>query len=123
MGSPDQIYLGVQQFHESPLAAVAGCQKSAVRTLGGTLSIDGTALKRVLRESGHTAMEDALLNPNYVIFYLQTCDNIAVALSQGKLAFDSRNKIYHLSQQVCPFAPAIENTWRISISFLDVLII
>ena len=68
--------------------------------------------KKLLKASGHEAMEEALLTPNYAVFKLETTCNIAAALSDGKLSFDARLKTYKLDLPMCPFG-SMSDEWRI----------
>ena len=105
-------HIGLRMFYDSPLSAVAASRKTAVRVLGGTLSDTDRPAKKLLKASGHEAMEEALLTPNYAVFKLETTCNIAAALSDGKLSFDARLKTYKLDLPMCPFG-SMSDEWRI----------
>lgn len=78
--------LGVSDFFPSPIDAVIGLRKQAIKSLGGTLSNAGVARKKDLkRVSGTSKMQDALMCPNYKIFQLQTKMSVPEAVSKGLL--------------------------------------
>ncbi|CAK9068446.1 unnamed protein product [Durusdinium trenchii] len=97
--------LGLTHFSSSPMGAVWEFRKTAVRSLGGTLSSSVLPRKKALRSSSTAEkMEVALNDPNFVIFQLVTKDNIPALLGRKVLSYQPDGSYVFAAGQ-CPFLP------------------
>ena len=111
--------MSLQSWFASPLCAISQTRKENVRKLGLCLSETmephkGKANKRM---PGKTVIDAALECPNYVVWRLQTTENIAELLSQGflragKNKFELRTGLEHF----LPYGDA--NKWQVDYAFL-----
>ena len=97
--------LGLTHFSSSPMGAVWEFRKTAVRSLGGTLSSSVLPRKKALRSSSTAEkMEVALNDPNFVIFQLVTKDNIPALPGRKVLSYQPDGSYVFAAGQ-CPFLP------------------
>lgn len=97
--------MSLQSWFATPLCAISQTRKENVRKLGLSLSETGDPPKGKVskRLPGKTVVDAALECPNYVVWRLQTTENIAELLSQGFLRA-GKNK-FELRNGLEPFLP------------------
>eukprot|EP00435_Cladocopium_sp_Y103_P074479 s326_g49.t1 len=111
--------MSLQSWFPSPLCAISQTRKENVRKLGLSLSetVDPPKGKVSKRLPGKTVVDAALECPNYVVWRLQTTENIAELLSQGFLRA-GKNK-FELQTALEPFLPFGQaDKWQVDYSSL-----
>ena len=97
--------LSLQSWFATPLCAISQTRKENARKLGLSLSETSDLPNRKVnkRLPGKTVVDATLECPNYVVWRLQTTENIADLLSQGFLSA-GKNK-FELRDGLEPFLP------------------
>ena len=97
--------LSLQSWFATPVCAISQTRKESARKLGLSLSetFDLPKGKMTKRLPGKTVIDATLECPNYVVWRLQTTENIADLLSQGFLRA-GKNK-FELRDGLEPFLP------------------
>lgn len=113
------------RWSSSPLVAICYTRKEAARKLGATLSecqepAKAKSLKSKSGSSKHEALEAALECPNYVIWRLQTQENIAEQVVRGVLKpCHDASKGFDMARPFQPFElPREVGNWRVDLVWL-----
>lgn len=99
------VSMSFATWYSTPLCAISQTRKENVRKLGlsltETVDPDPKAKVALKRGYGKSRVDAALETPNFVVWRLQTQENIAELVSKGVL-LGGHNK-FHLKEPVGPF--------------------
>ena len=115
-----QYYIEVSpmRWSASPLAAISYTRKEAVRKLGATLtdSHEATPVKGKPARARGGKLDIALESPNFVIWRLQTQENVAEQVAKGIIQPVHEHGGFVMSQSFQPFVPlALPGKWKVDL--------
>jgi len=106
------------RWSASPLSAISYTRKEAARKLGATLtdSHEATPVKGKGLKSRGGKLDIALESPNYVIWRLQTQENVAEQVAKGIIKPLHEHKGFDMHQPFQPFVPlALPGKWKVDL--------